>query len=101
MPPRGSVKHARDFAEKHGAWIAARLRRLPGAEPFVDGAVLPLRGHLHRIENRPGARGTVWAETRNGENLLCGARDAPHVSPRVHGFLQREAQPRLETARRP
>ncbi|MGA7334608.1 MAG: metal-dependent hydrolase, partial [Pseudolabrys sp.] len=31
MPPRGSVKHARDFAERHGAWIASRLGRLPGA----------------------------------------------------------------------
>ncbi|MGC1761470.1 MAG: metal-dependent hydrolase, partial [Pseudolabrys sp.] len=50
MPPRGSVKHARDFAERHGAWIASRLRRLPGAAPFVHGAVLPLRGRLHRIE---------------------------------------------------
>ena len=26
MPPRGSLKEAREFAEKHGGWIAARLR---------------------------------------------------------------------------
>ena len=24
MPPRGSLKQAREFAQKHGAWIAAR-----------------------------------------------------------------------------
>ena len=100
MPPRGSVKHARDFAEKHGAWIAARLRRLPGAEPFVPGAMLPLRGHLHRIEHRPGARGTVWAETRDGEHLLCVAGDAPYISRRVHDFLKREAKHDLEAASR-
>ena len=100
MPPRGSVKHAKDFAEKHGAWIAARLRRLPGAEPFVDGAVVPLRGHPHRIEHRLGTRGTVWAETRNGENLLCVAGAAPHVSRRVHDFLKREAKHDLEAASR-
>jgi len=29
MPPRGSLKEARAFAERHGGWIAARLRRLP------------------------------------------------------------------------
>ncbi|MGB8680548.1 MAG: metal-dependent hydrolase, partial [Pseudolabrys sp.] len=29
MPPRGSVKQAKDFAQKHGAWIRARLKRFP------------------------------------------------------------------------
>lgn len=100
MPPRGSVKHAKDFAEKHGAWIAARLRRLPGPEPFAHGAVLPLRGRLHRIEHRPGARGTVWSETHGNEDLLCVAGEAPHVSRRVHDYLKREAKCDLEAASR-
>ena len=34
MPPRGSVKEAKEFAQKHGGWIAARLKRLPEAAPF-------------------------------------------------------------------
>src|SRR3954462_11371214 len=34
IPPRGSLKEARDFAQKHGGWIAARLDRLPAAAPF-------------------------------------------------------------------
>ncbi len=42
IPPRGSLKQAREFADKHGAWIAARLKKLPQPIPFVDGAVLPL-----------------------------------------------------------
>lgn len=100
MPPRGSAKHARDFAERHGAWIASRLRRLPGAEPFVHGAVLPLRGRLHRIEHRPGERGAVWVETQGSENLLCVAGEAPHVSRRVHDYLKREAKRDLEVASR-
>src|SRR5262245_59630709 len=29
MPPRGSVKEAKEFAQKHGGWVAARLKRLP------------------------------------------------------------------------
>ena len=31
MPPRGNLMEAREFAQKHGAWIAARLKRLPKA----------------------------------------------------------------------
>ncbi|MGB8895108.1 MAG: metal-dependent hydrolase, partial [Pseudolabrys sp.] len=44
MPLRGSVRQAKEFAEKHGAWIAVRLRRLPEAAPFAHGTLLPLRG---------------------------------------------------------
>ena len=62
MPPRGSVKQAREFAQKNGAWIVARLRRLPDAMPFAHGTRLPLRGVSHRIDHRKGARGTVWIE---------------------------------------
>ncbi|HEX5508237.1 MAG TPA: YgjP-like metallopeptidase domain-containing protein, partial [Pseudolabrys sp.] len=62
MPLRGSMREARAFAQKHGAWIAARLRRLPQAAPFVDGAVVPLRGVNHRIVHRRGSRGTAWPE---------------------------------------
>ena len=53
MPPRGSVREAKAFAQKHGGWIAARLRRLPDAAPFTDGATMPLRGVEHRIVHRP------------------------------------------------
>ena len=64
MPPRGHVKEARDFAQKHGGWIAARLKRLPEAAPFAHGIEVPLRGEPHRIVHRRGARGTVWMRDR-------------------------------------
>jgi predicted metal-dependent hydrolase len=101
MPPRGSVREAKEFAQKHGGWIAARLRRLPEAAPFVDGTVLPLRGVQHRIVHRPGARGTVWTETgADGERLLCVAGEAPHIDRRVGDFLRREALRDLEASSR-
>ena len=101
MPPRGSVREAKDFAQKHGGWIAARLRRLPQAAPFVDGTVLPLRGVQHRIVHRAGVRGTVWPETsETGEALLCVAGQAPHIDRRVSDFLRREALRDLEVASR-
>ena len=62
MPPRGTLKDARAFAQKHGAWIAARLHRLPEAVAFADGTVFPLRGVPHRIAHRSGVRGTAWIE---------------------------------------
>ncbi len=99
LPPRGSLKQAREFAQKHGAWIAARLKRLPQPVPFVHSAVLPLRGLEHRIEHRREARGTVWTEAgEDGALLLCVAGATPHVSRRVRDFLKKEAKRDLEAA---
>ena len=101
MPPRGSLKEAREFAQKHGGWIAARLGRLPKATPFAHGLSIPLRGTPHRIAHRPYVRGTVWTETAaNGEKLLCVAGDAPHVNRRVTNYLKQEARRDLEAASR-
>jgi predicted metal-dependent hydrolase len=99
IPPRGTLKEARDFAQKHGGWIAARLGRLPEAAPFDHGVVVPLRGVPHRIVHRNGVRGTVWAETAaGGDRLLCVAGHAVHVRRRIGDFLRREAKRDLETA---
>jgi predicted metal-dependent hydrolase len=101
MPPRGSVKEAKDFAQKHGGWIAARLKRLPEATPFAHGVEVPLRGEPHRIVNRRGVRGTVWIESdEGGRPLLCVAGEPPHVDRRVSDYLKREAQRDLEAASR-
>jgi len=99
IPTRGSLKEARNFAQKQGGWIAARLGRLPEAAPFADGAVVPLRGEPHRIAHRRGLRGTVWIETdAAGDRLLCVAGQAPHIDRRIGDFLRREARRDLEAA---
>lgn len=101
MPPRGSLREAQEFAQKHGGWIAARLRRLPEAAPFADGGLVPLRGVPHRIVHRQGVRGTVWLEaSTDGEALLCVAGDAVHLHRRVGDYLKREAQRDLDFASR-
>ncbi len=92
MPPRGSVRQAREFAQKHGAWIEARLKRLPDAAPFAHGTVLPLRGRAHCIDHRRSARGTVWVETHVDGFLLCVAGEKPHLPRRVRDYLKREAK---------
>jgi predicted metal-dependent hydrolase len=99
MPPRGTIAEAKDFAQRHGGWIAARLGRLPKAAPFLPGTVVPIRGVAHRIVHRAGVRGTVWPETRDsGERVLCVAGGAEHVERRVHDYLKREARNDLQEA---
>jgi predicted metal-dependent hydrolase len=101
IPPRGSVREAREFAEKHGGWIAARLKRLPEAAPFAHGFEVPLRGVPHRIEHRHGTRGTVWIERdAGGSPLICVAGEPPHVNRRIADFLRRQALRDLERASR-
>jgi predicted metal-dependent hydrolase len=99
IPPRGTLKEAREFAQKHGGWIAARLGRLPEAVPFADGIVVPLRGVPHRIAHRHGVRGTVWTESDGADaRFLCVAGEAPHIDRRIGDFLRREAKRDLEAA---
>jgi predicted metal-dependent hydrolase len=101
IPPRGSVKEAKEFAQKHGGWIAARLKRLPKATPFADGSDVPLRGVPHRITHRRGERGTVWTElSARGDRLLCVAGEPAHVNRRIIDFLKREAARDLAVASR-
>src|SRR6201997_2481020 len=93
MPPRGTIADAKDFAQRHGGWIAARLGRLPKAAPFLPGTVVPLRGVPHRIVHRAGARGTVWTETRDsGEKIVCVAGAMEHTDRRGDHFLKSEAR---------
>src|SRR6202021_1815565 len=99
IPPRGTIADAKDFAQRHGGWIAARLGRLPKAAPFLVGTVVPLRGLAHRIVHRAGERGTVWTETRDsGERILCVAGGSEHIERRVHDYLKREARKDLHKA---
>src|SRR5262245_37346567 len=99
MPLRGSLREARAFAERNGGWIAARLKRLPGAIPFAEGLELPLRGVMHRIMHRR-TRGTVWIEAGDDMPLLCVAGDRAHLARRVRDYLKREARRDLDSASR-
>lgn len=101
MPQRASLRDAREFAERHTAWIAARLNRLPATIPFAHGSVTPLRGVDHMIAHCPERRGVTWIEERDGAETpfaLCVAGRAEHVHRRVQDYLKREARRDLEEA---
>ena len=101
IPPRGSLRRAREFAEKNAGWIATRMKRIPEPIPLISGAAIPVRGVMHRIAHRLKARGTVWIETdAGGTPLLCVTGQAQHVPRRVRDFLKREAKRDLLMATR-
>lgn len=99
MPMRGSLADAKAFAQRHGGWLAERLRRLPDVIPFADGAIVPLRGESCRIVHRGQTRGTVWTELdAEGATLLCVAGDTTHTARRVKDYCKREARRDLTLA---
>ncbi|MBV9348706.1 MAG: M48 family metallopeptidase [Pseudolabrys sp.] len=101
MPPRGSLREAQTFANKHASWIAARLARLPKPVAFAPGAIIPLRGAPHRIVHKSGMRGAVWTEVApDGEQLLCVTGAEPHLPRRVADYFKREAKTTLAAASR-
>ncbi len=100
MPKRGSMNAALDFAQRHAAWIAARLHRLPDTVPFRAGAIIPVRGENLAIVHSHELRGGVLIQSGNGDeprqlHVVCSEE---HLSRRVHDFLKREAKKDLEAA---
>ena len=99
MPARGSLSAAREFAQRHGAWIGVRLARLPQQILFTPGAIIPLRGVEHIITHHPGARGVVSIEAlADGRLGLCVTGGEAHVPRRVTDYLMRQARRDIEAA---
>jgi hypothetical protein len=98
MPTRTPLRSAREFAERHAAWIGTRLARLPRPVAFTPRATTPFRGVEHVIAHRPGERGVVWVEKGERGPMICVAGEKPHVPRRVKDFLKREARKDLEAA---
>ena len=106
LPNRGRVEDANAFLARHADWLRKQLERLPEPVPFVDGAIIPLRGELHRITFAGPQRYSrvVWQEKEAGsapapKNALAAWRnlssqrfDAPLANLHVSG--EREHAPR-------
>ena len=90
-PLRMARGTAVDFAHAQSGWIAARLKRLPAHQPFVDGAEVPLFGAPHRIRHREDRRGTVW---REGLEIHVAGRPE-HLSRRLRDWLTAELKGEL------
>ena len=91
LPPRASRRAGLSLLQTHEAWVAERLAELPGAVPFIPGAVIPVNGRPHVIVpvgNRPGG---AWIE--DGQLLVSGAPE--FLARRVTDHLRRLARARL------
>jgi hypothetical protein len=91
LPPRAGRRAGRALLMEHADWVSRRLAALPGAVPFVDGALVPLDGTPHRVRHVPAARAGVWVEA--GEIHVSGA--AEFLPRRLGDFLRREAGRRI------
>jgi predicted metal-dependent hydrolase len=115
LPNRGRVEDANAFLARHADWLRRQIERLPEPIPFADGAVLPVRGQLHRIKFAGPQRYSrvVWVEEdaapagasdqNDLRNLSCLRPDAclpnlfvtggkEHAPRRFHDWLRSEVR---------
>jgi len=98
-PLGARLRTARAFAEKHADWIAVRRAKQPPVVALDAGALIPIRGVVHRVVHAAG-RGVARLEPASGDDLPClvvtGA--AAHLPRRVVDALKREARRDIEAA---
>jgi predicted metal-dependent hydrolase len=99
LPQRSDERLVMDFAQRHSAWIAARMARLEDEIVIAPGALIPFRGTPHHIIHRANARGTVWIEeAQDGASVIVVAGRSDHAARRVKDFLKKEARRALDRA---
>ncbi len=99
LPERADFGAGKQFAERHGGWIAARIAKRPAAVPFEPGQVIPFRGVPHRIVHWSRVRGLTQATTdKDGAPIIAVTGEAAHLARRVRDFLRRAALEELDRA---
>ena len=94
MPPRGTLAEAKDFAQLHGGWIAARLGRLPKAAPFQAGhrGAVARRAAPDRASRRRARHGVDGNPRQRREDHLRRRRRRAYRPPRARFSQARSAQ---------
>lgn len=96
LPPDAPLAAALAFVDQNQRWIEERLAKLPPRVPFVEGAVIPLRGAPHRLRHRPGPKARIGA----AEGWLDIEGGGPEFAARLTGWLKGEARRELTAAAR-
>lgn len=91
LPPRASRRAGLSLLQTHEAWVAEKLAELPGAVPFIAGAVVPVNGMPHTIRAVTNSHGGAWIE--GNEILVSGAPQ--FLARRVTDHLRRLARQKL------
>jgi len=102
LPQRTGIRAGLDFVAEKALWLRNAHARLPEAQPFAAGAIVPFAGFPHRIEHRPDARGGVWREPARADELprIVVTGGAEHLARRLRDWLKREALAVLEARTR-
>lgn len=98
LPPGGTLARATRFLDSHLGWLEERLGGRPERVELADGARVPLRGVLHRIERTDRLRGLVEVAAGDGEPVLNVPGAPDHTSRKMVAFLKAEARRDLDTA---
>lgn len=91
LPRRGTEAEAMGFAREKEGWIRSQLARHPEIATVEFGALLPIEGRLHRIEQGRGRAPQVADGV-----LFLPATEAPGA--KTEAFLKQLARTRLAAA---
>jgi predicted metal-dependent hydrolase len=100
IPRYTDVREADRFLSKSRDWVLERLEGVPDVVPFVEGAVIPLRGQPHeivlagRVSRRAVVEVVPASGSRHARLLVSGATE--HAPRRIADWLQAEARRDLE-----
>ena len=97
VPERARWSDAEAFLHRHRHWLAARLPRTTPTKRLEAGAVLPLRGVLHRIEPSGAIRGRVSVVLTDEIPVLRAPGTEEHLPRRLYDWLKAEALTDLNT----
>jgi predicted metal-dependent hydrolase len=99
VPSGCRIEEADRFLKTHIDWVRDRLGRVPTPVPLADGAIIPLRGSLHRIAFIGPARCSSVVETDGpspGMPRLLVAGRTEHAARRLKDWLIGEARKDLD-----
>ncbi len=99
LPAQCRMEEADRFLRFHIDWVRERLGSVPEPVPFIDGAMVPLRGVMHRLRfigPRTGAA-VVRIATGSGKTpTLEVSGRAEHAARRLADWLLGQARADLE-----
>jgi predicted metal-dependent hydrolase len=64
LPQEVKMEEAGNFLARHMDWLKKQIDRLPEPVPFMNGAIIPLRGIIHKVAYVGAVRyqGVVWVD---------------------------------------